>query len=414
MRALLAVRERTVKVAGLATARLLLIAVMLTGPALAADCQNTDPFERWLERFRQEASAKGISQKTIASALDGIAFDPQIIARDHTQSVFQQSFLQFSDRMVNDNRLALGLRLMKKHKLLFKRIEQDFGVPAAVLTAIWGLESDFGAVMGQFSTLRALAALAYNCRRPEEFRMQLMDALRLIERGDLKPSEMVGDWAGELGPMQFPASDYNDFAVDYDGDGKRDLIKSLPDMLASTANYLAKKGWRRGEPWLQEVSVPNDMPWQEADLAIRHPRSQWAVWGITLADGRALPADDLPASLLLPMGHTGPAFLTYQNFRTFLRWNQARVYAATAAYLATRLAGAPPVARGSAAISPLQVPQIMELQELLIKHNYLAGVADGKVGRATRAGIKMAQRALGLPADSYPTAGLLDRLRGVP
>jgi lytic murein transglycosylase len=408
------IRERDMKVKGPLAAGLFLVGIVLMGPACAADCQNTDSFEHWLDGFRQEASAQGIPKKTIAVALDGITFDPKIIAHDHNQGVFQQSFLQFSDRTVSSYLLVHGQRLMKEHESLFKRIEHDFGVPAPVLVAIWGLESDFGAVSRKFPVLRTLATLAYDCRRPQEFRMQLMDALRLIDRGDLKPSDMVGDLAGEMGPMEFPASDYNDFAVDYDGDGRRDLIKSLPDMLASTANYLAKKGWHRGEPWLQEVRAPADVPWQEADLAIRHPRSQWAKWGVRLVDKTALPADDLPASLLLPMGHAGPAFLAYGNFRVYLYWNQALVYATTAAYVATRLAGAPPVERGSADISPLQSAQIIELQQLLIAHNYLTGSADGKLGRATRLGVKTAQLALDLPADSYPTVDLLDRLRALP
>ena len=395
-------------------AGLILLGTVLIGPACAADCQNTDSFEHWLDGFRQEASAQGIPQKTVSAALDGITFDPKIIAHDHNQGVFQQSFLQFSDRMVSSYRLVHGQLLMKKHELLFKQIEHDFGVPAPVLVAIWGLESDFGAVVGTFPTFRALATLAYDCRRSQEFRTQLLAALRLVDHGDLKTSEMVGDWAGELGPMQFPASDYNDFAVDYDGDGRRDLIRSLPDMLASTANFLAKKGWHRGEPWLQEVRVLADTPWQEADLAIYHPRSQWAKWSVMLADKTALPADELPASLLLPMGHAGPAFLAYENFRTYLRWNQSLVYATTAAYLATQLAGAPPVGRGALDISPLQPAQMIELQQLLIKHDYLFGSADGKLGRATRLAVKTAQLAFGLPADSYPTVDLLDQLRALP
>jgi lytic murein transglycosylase len=381
-------------------------------PAVA--CRSDGDFEHWIEGVKQEALAQGVKSETIAMALKGIQFDPRIIARDQRQGVFLQSFLQFSDRTVNDDRLVRGRRQIERHRALFARIERDFGVPAPVLVALWGLESDFGATKAKFSTLRALVTLAYDCRRWKEFRMQLVDALRLIARGDLKPSEMVGDWAGEMGPMQFPASDYYDFAVDYDGDGKRDLIKSVPDMLASTANYFSKQGWRRGEPWLQEVRVPAGMRWEEADLAISHPRSQWASWGVTPADNKALPADDLPASLLLPMGHAGPAFLAYRNFRTFLRWNQALVYATTIAYLAARLDGAPPVARGTAPLSPLRREQTVELQKLLIERGYLKGEADGKLGRASRAGIKAAQLALGLPADSYATLELLDRLRARP
>src|SRR5258708_3168891 len=168
------------KVAGSVAAALVLVGTALMGPACAADCQNTDSFEHWLDGFRQEASAQGISQKTIAVALDGVTFDPKIIAHDHNQGVFQQSFLQFSDRMVSSYPLVHGQRVMKKHELLFKRIEHDFGVPAPVLTAIWGLESDFGAVVGKFPTFRALATLAYDCRRSQEFRLQLLAALRLV------------------------------------------------------------------------------------------------------------------------------------------------------------------------------------------------------------------------------------------
>jgi lytic murein transglycosylase len=374
-------------------------------------CRDDGDFDHWIEGVKREALAQGVSSQTIVTALKGVQFDPKIIARDQRQGVFLQSFLQFSDRMINDYRLARGRQEIQRHRALFARIEQDFGVPAPVLVALWGLESDFGTTKSRYSTLRALVTLAYDCRRWKEFRMQLVDALRLIERGDLEPGEMVGDWAGEMGPLQFPASDYFDFAVDYDGDGKRDLIKSLADALASTANLFAKQGWHRGEPWLQEVRVPADMKWEEADLAISHPRSQWANWGVTSASDKVLPADDLPASLYLPMGHSGPAFLAYRNFRTFLRWNQALVYATTVAYLAARLDGAPPVARGTAAVSPLQREQNIELQKLLIERSYLKGEADGRLGRASRAGIKAAQLALGLPADSYPTLELLERLR---
>jgi lytic murein transglycosylase len=381
-------------------------------PAIA--CRSDGDFEHWIEGVKQEALAQGVSRQTIAAALKGIQFDPKIIARDQRQGVFLQSFLQFSDRMVNDYRLAHGRQEIKRRSALFARIEQDFGVPAPVLVALWGLESDFGTTTNKYSTLRSLVSLAYDCRRWNEFRMQLVDALRLIERGDLKPGEMVGDWAGEIGPMQFTASDYYDLALDYDGDGKRDLIGSVPDILASTANYFAKQGWRRGEPWLEEVRVPANLRWEEADLGISHPRSQWADWGIMLAGNKPLPADDLQASLLLPMGHAGPAFLAYQNFRVFLRWNQALVYATTVAYLATRLDGAPPVTRGSVAVAPLQRQQNVELQKLLIARDFLQGSADGKLGRATRAGIKAAQLAFGFPADSYPTLELLDRLRAAP
>ena len=391
----------------------LLLATVAT-QAFAVPCRtNTGSFERWLEGVRQEAVAQGISPSTISAAQEWMTFDPAIVSRDHGQGVFQQSFLQFSDRMVSRDRLTQGPRLMQKYAGLFARIEQQYGVPAAVLVAFWGLESDFGSNNGKYPILRAVTTLAYDCRRPEFFRTQLFDALRIIERGDLRPTEMIGDWAGELGGMQMTPSDYYKYAVDFDGDGRRDAVHSVPDTMASAANFLAGLGWRRGEPWLQEVRVPGELPWEQADVSIKHPRSQWAHWGVTLPDGRPLPADNLPASLLLPMGRFGPAFLAYPNFQAFLGWNQAFVYATTAAYLATRLDGAPPIHRGTGNVATLSGSQVLELQQLLAQRGYLSGKVDGKLGLTTRAAVRQAQLKLGIPADSYPTPDLLNRLRGL-
>ena len=383
------------------------------GQAAAATCHNTGSYERWLEAFKKEAAAQGISQRVIAEASPSLTFDPAIIRRDHGQSVFQQTFLQFSDRMVGGARIPNWIEKINKYHAIFAEIEKKYGVPAPVLTAFWGLESDFGANFGNYKILSALATLAYDCRRPEFFRQQLFDALRIIERGDQRVDEMIGDWAGEFGGLQFTASDYLKNAVDFDGDGRRDLIHSIPDTLASGANFLVSLGWKRGEPWLQEVHVPQNLPWQEADLTIKHPRSQWVAWGVKPAYG-TLPADDLPASMILPMGRHGPAFLAYPNFQAFLGWNSAYVYSTTVAYFATRLNGAPALSRaGAASVVALSSPQMMELQRLLIKQGYEGvGEVDGKFGAGTRAAVKKAQIKLGLPADSYPTAELIERLGG--
>jgi lytic murein transglycosylase len=385
------------------------IVALLAGPAAA--CRNTGSFERWLDDFKREAVAQKISQSTIESALDGLTFDPEIVRRDHGQGVFQQSFLQFSDRMASSDRIVGGKRRIQKYAEVFARIEQQYGVPAPVLVSFWGLESDFGTNNGKFSVLRSIATLAFDCRRPEFFRPQLMDALRVIDRGDLSAGDMIGDWAGELGGMQITPSDYYKYAVDFDGDGRRDAVHSVPDTLASAANFLVGLGWKRGQPWLQEVRVPSTLPWDQADLAIQLPRSKWATLGVTLPDGRPLPADNLPASLLLLMGRNGPAFLAYPNFQAYLGWNQALVYATTAGYLASRIEGASPVRRGNGPVAILSGAQILDLQHLLANHGYSVGNFDGKLGLTTRAGIKQAQMKLGLPADSYPTVDLIARLR---
>jgi lytic murein transglycosylase len=375
----------------------------------AATCQS-QAFERWLDGVRQEAAAQGVSPGALA-ALNGLAFDPAVVRRDHGQGVFQQSFLQFSDRMAAGYRIQGGMAMIKRHADLFARIEQQYGVPAPVITAFWALESDFGSNNGKYPILRAVATLAYDCRRPQFFRTQLIDALRIIQRGDLRASEMIGDWAGELGPLQFTPSDYYKYAVDYDGDGRRDLIRSVPDLLASGANFLVGLGWKRGEPWLEEVRAGTKVPWDQASLATKHPRSQWAEWGVTYADGRPLPTDGLPASLLLPMGRLGPAFLAYDNFQAYLGWNASLVYSTTAAYLATRIAGAPPLRRGTPNIPVLSAAQVTELQQQLVRHGFLTAKPDGKLGLTTRASVRLAQMKLGLPADSHPTPELIERLR---
>ena len=389
-----------------------ILGVVLAGQAEAASCQNTGSYERWLETFKKDAAAQGISRRVIEAAAPSMTFDPAIVRRDRAQSVFNQTFLQFSDRMVGGGRIPNGLAKIKQHAALFAKVEAQFGVPAPVLVAFWGLESDFGANFGKYNILSANATLAYDCRRPDFFRTQLLDSLRIIERGDQTVDSMTGDWAGEFGGMQFTASDYLKHAVDFDGDGRRDLTKSIPDTLASAANFLVNLGWKRGEPWLQEVHVPQNLPWDQADLAIKHPRSQWVAWGVRAAHG-SLPSDNLPASMILPMGRHGPAFLAYPNFQAFLGWNSAYVYSTTVAYFATRLAGAPVVNHdGATLVQPLSTPQVMDLQRLLIKHGYEIGEVDGKVGSGTRGAVKKAQMKVGLPADSYPSIELIERLRG--
>jgi len=224
-------------------------ALLLTStmPALAAPC-GTGPFETWLEDFKKEAAAKGISASAIQAGLTGVTLDKSVLARDSSQKVFSQTFEEFSGRMVPP-RLTRGANMLKQYGSVLGRIEQAYGVPGEVLVAIWGLETDFGVNIGKFPTLRSLATLAYDCRRADLFKAELMDALRIIERGDIAPQEMRGAWAGEIGQTQFMPSSYIKYAVDFDGNGRRDLLRSAPDVLASTANYLKSYGWQRGKDW---------------------------------------------------------------------------------------------------------------------------------------------------------------------
>ena len=387
-----------------------LLLATASSAASAASCNDPAGFPAWLKSFEQQAIAKGVSPATVSSALDGLSYAKDVVAKDRAQNVFSQSFLQFSDRMVAKYRLQQGAALMKKYANVFARIDKDYGVPAPVIVGFWGLETDFGANLGDMPTLRSLATLAYDCRRPDLFRDQLMAALEVIDRGDLTAAQMKGPWAGELGQVQFLATHYRDFAVDYDGDGKRDLIKSVPDVLASAANLLVHEGWQRGQPWLTEVRVPAEFDWAQADLTITHSVAEWQRMGVAAAPGAKLGAAGLPASLILPMGRKGPAFLAYPNFNVYLQWNQSFVYALTAAYFATRLAGAPPVGRGSGA-EQLSYKEVVELQKLLAKRGHDVGKADGMIGAGTRGAVKAMQQELGLPPDSYPDQALLQRLR---
>ncbi|MBV9348373.1 MAG: lytic murein transglycosylase [Pseudolabrys sp.] len=391
----------------------LLVGVTLSAPAFGATtaCKNTQNFDSWLDAFKKDALAQGISPQILASATPDLTFDPAIIRRDRGQGVFQQPFLQFSDRMLAGYRMQNGQLMMKRHASLFARIEREYGVPPPVLTAFWGLESDFGASFGKYRILRSLVTLAYDCRRADFFRAQLFDALRIVQRGDQKIEDMNGDWAGEFGGMQITASDYFNNAVDFDGDGRRDAIRSIPDTLASAANFLRSLGWEAGQPWIQEVRVPAQLPWDQASLTIQHPVSQWTTWGVRAAHGQ-LPAADTKASLLLPMGRTGPAFLAYPNFKAFLGWNSAFVYSTTVAYFAARLDGAPLVSRGAADIEVLSPQQMMELQRALVKHGFTVGDIDGKLGAQTRNAVREAQVKVGLPADAWPTAELIVKLGG--
>lgn len=234
---------------GLSAATAIMVVLLAASSARAAQCEPPAGFDAWLDTFKREAIAAGISQKTIASAFTGIAHDPKIIGYDRNQKVFRQTFEEFSGRMISLNRLQKGGKLLTQHAALLGRIEQEFGIQGPVLVAIWGLETDFGANTGNIPTVRALTTLAHDCRRTELFQGELMSALRIIDRGDLVPGEMRGAWAGELGQTQFLPTSYLKFAVDFDGNGKRDLIHSTPDVLASTANYLKGYGWKPGQPW---------------------------------------------------------------------------------------------------------------------------------------------------------------------
>ena len=253
------------------------IAAALTGaafltsaaPALAAQCNPPGGFSAFIAEMKKEAKRQGISERGL-SALDGLTVDDKVLAADKRQHVFKQTFEQFSGRMISKDRMVRGTRHLTNYSDMFKRIEKQFGVPGAVLVAIWGLETDYGVNQGKMSIVRSTATLAFDCRRTDKFQAELLDSLRIIDRGDMTANDMVGDWAGEIGQTQFLPSSYVKYAVDFDGNGKRDLVKSIPDVLASTANYLKGKGWKAGQGWNPgEPNFEVIKEWNKADVYAR-------------------------------------------------------------------------------------------------------------------------------------------------
>ena len=400
---------RNFKLAAVALTALLGASGMAQAAATCGD--SAKGFDGFIKQFRKEAAAAGVGQKGL-SALSDVQYQPNIIKKDRAQSVFSLSFMDFQKRMVSNYRIKEGANILRQNKQMFDAIQQRWGVPGEVLIAFWAFETDFGKNMGDFDTISSLATLAWDCRRPEKFREQLIGALKLYDNGDLERADMKGAWAGEIGHTQFLPKEYFETAVDFDGDGHRNLKKSIPDAMASGAALLVKHGWQANQPWMDEVTVPAELPWEQADIAVQLPRSQWVKWGVKGAHGK-LKADNFPASLLLPMGKDGPAFLVYENFTTaYLKWNESLVYSTTAAYLADRISGAGPLDPGRAQVDPLSYEQIKQLQQILESKGYDVGEVDGKLGRATREAVKQEQIKMGWPADSYPTVQFLQKLGG--
>lgn len=395
----------------LARRTLLGFAALLASTSLAA-AQGVPAcggdFQSFLAGVQQEAAVAGVSEDAISRSVAriGNAPDPKVLSRDRSQGVFSQSWDQFASRMVNGSRLKQGRSNLQKYAETFDRVEAETGVPGPAIAAFWGLETDYGAVLGDFNTLSALATLSHDCRRPALFRPHLIAAMQVVDAGYLQPEQMIGAWAGELGQTQILPEEYLKFGTDADGNGRIDLLRDSPDVLATTGKFMASLGWRAGEPWLEAVKVPADFPWERASLGNKEPRSAYAGLGVTKVDGSPLEQDALPSALVLPMGRNGPAFLAFPNFDIYLEWNNSLVYSLTAAYFSTRLAGAEPIDMGSPEAG-LGIEEMKALQERLAAKGYDVGKIDGILGGNTREAVRQEQIKLGLPADAWPTRDLL-------
>ncbi|GHG85885.1 lytic murein transglycosylase [Pseudodonghicola xiamenensis] len=376
--------------------------------ASAAHAQCGGPFPAFVKGLKSEAVAAGHKQATVDAFFSGVQQDPKVLKADRAQGVFQKPFIEFSRRLISKQRLDKGRAMAKKYDATFKRIERDYGVSRGVLLAFWAFETDFGGFQGDFNTLNALTTLAHDCRRPELFRPQIFAALTLYEHGDFDPARTTGAWAGEIGMVQMLPRDILINGVDGDGDGHVRLKTSAPDALMSGAKMLSHLGWRAGEPWLQEVTVPADLDWSLTGPGQNLTVADWAKRGVRPREGK-LAQGGLPASIILPQGRKGPAFIAYPNFNVYFEWNQSFTYVLTAAYFANRLEGSAIYDAGTPEPG-LDGPQMKRLQQKLAARGYDVGKIDGILGAGTRAAVQAEQKRLGLPADAWPTMALLNRL----
>lgn len=381
--------------------------------ALPAHAPDTEAaaFARWVADFSITARAAGITEATLQHAFANVRLVPGVIRADQAQPELTRTLWAYLDSAVSAQRLARGSA--KKHQLStdIANAIAPYGVPLDTLVAIWGMESNYGSFMGDIPTIDALATLGFEGRREAWAREQLIAALRILQNGDIARADMIGSWAGAMGQTQFLPSNYLAYAVDADGDGRRDIWASLPDVMASTAHFLARAGWQRGQPWGLEVRLPSGFDYARADADLQQPASAWAAEGVQSMDGAPLP--ELPDSaLLLPAGARGPAFLVGANFRTILRYNNATSYALGVSLLAQRLGGGPAVqAPWPRELQALTRSQLLTLQQALNARGFDSGRPDGIMGPATRSGVRAYQRSLSLPADGYPTLELLQRLQ---
>ena len=385
-------------------ATLALLAGLIASPALSAPCGGD--FGNFLRAMSAEASAMGLPQSAIDAFMAGAKRDGAVIKADHAQGIFRKTFLEFSQSLISKNRINGAASYSKKYDAAFDAAARKYGVSRGIILAFWAFETDFGQVQGDFNTRNALLTLAHDCRRPEMFQPQVLAAIALTARGDIDPATTKGAWAGEIGQVQMLPRDILQRGVDGDGDGHITLKTSAPDAILSASHMLQSYGWRAGEPWLQEVEVPQGLDWSKTGLDTELPAAQWAAMGVRAKAGNLA---NLPASILLPQGRKGPAFITYPNYKVLFEWNKSFVYVTTAAYFATRIEGAAPYDAGKPDPA-LSLEATAALQKKLAAMGHDVGKIDGIIGSGTRRAVQVEQKRLGLPADGWPTQALVEAL----
>lgn len=374
-----------------------------SSPVSASDNDGAATFRACIADLQSVARDRGVPDPVVTEVLDALEHQPRVIELDRSQPEFRQSFSAYLRARVSEARIRRGRELLAAHRPLLDRLTREYGIPGHYLVSFWGMETNFGSYLGGMPTLDSLATLACDPRRSEFFTDELITALHLLSREGLDPSAMRGSWAGAMGHTQFMPSAYAAHAVDGDGDGRVDLWNSEVDALASAANYLARLGWQRGERWGREITLPEGFSYARTGLAHSAPLADWRAVGVRQADGSELPAADMQASILVPMGHAGPAFMVYANFGVIMAWNRSQAYAIAVGHLADRIAGG---GRLTAALPRVESApsrsQVRALQQGLAQAGFDPGEPDGMMGPATRAALRAWQQATGRVADGYP------------
>ncbi|HET9644960.1 MAG TPA: lytic murein transglycosylase [Burkholderiaceae bacterium] len=384
-----------------------------TSPAqpTVADAGIEQRFATWIASFRDTARATGIDEATLRVAFDEVRYLPQVGERDHAQPEFTLTVWDYLDRAVTPQRIALGQEKLRQFRAEAEAVATRYGVPPPTLIAIWGIESNYGSHRGDTPTVDALATLGFDGRREDWARSELLAALKILQSGDKSRAQLVGSWAGAMGQTQFMPSSFLAYAVDADGDGRRDIWDSMDDILASTANLLARAGWRPEESWGVEVRLPAGFDLARADGTLRQTSAQWEAEGVQTVDATPLPpmAD---AAILLPAGARGPVFMVGVNFRAILRYNNSTSYALAVGLLAQQITGGTGVrAAWPRELAPLTRSQMQTLQAALNERGFDSGIPDGVIGARTAGAIRRYQRSIGLPPDGYPSIDLLERLQ---